>query len=307
MPMFRVAVSGVVACSIVVALGARYVGTAEQTAVAAVRNFACPMHPDVVGAEGDTCPRCGMRLVPIGSADGRMAALDLRVIPQAVAAGQTALLKLGVHRPASNVPMTDFEALHGYPVHVFLVAHDLEFFAHLHPAMTSDGSLELPFSIPRPGIYHAFVEFMPRGGIPQLLQRAFVTGRFHGRVTRNDIQPDVAPKVDRTLRAELQLPADGLVAGREQSFRFTMSDAASGAPVADLQPYLGSLGHLFLVSTDLSDAAHVHPIPDFSDTAGPKLVFQALFPRPGVYRLWVQVQRAGELFVMPFTVPVGPE
>ena len=26
--------------------------------------YACPMHPDVVGAAGDRCPKCGMRLVP---------------------------------------------------------------------------------------------------------------------------------------------------------------------------------------------------------------------------------------------------
>ena len=26
--------------------------------------YACPMHPDVTGAEGGACPRCGMTLVP---------------------------------------------------------------------------------------------------------------------------------------------------------------------------------------------------------------------------------------------------
>ena len=24
--------------------------------------FACPMHPEVTGKEGDTCPKCGMKL-----------------------------------------------------------------------------------------------------------------------------------------------------------------------------------------------------------------------------------------------------
>ena len=79
-----------------------------------------------------------------------------------------------------------------------------------------------------------------------------------------------------------------------------------GSPGAGLQPYLGTLAHLFIVSTDLDEAAHEHPIPDFSDPARPNLVFEATFPRAGQYRLWLQVQRAGTLFVTSFTVPVGP-
>jgi hypothetical protein len=106
---------------------------------------------------------------------------------------------------------------------------------------------------------------------------------------------------------QIQLPADGLVAGRPANFRCSITETVSGAPVKDLQPYLGTLAHLFLVSADLGDAAHVHPIPDFSDAAGPNLVFEAMFPRAGRYRLWLQVQRGGELYLTPFTVTVGPD
>ncbi|GIU27824.1 heavy metal-binding domain-containing protein [Shewanella colwelliana] len=36
----------------------------------AVQNYDCPMHPEVTGKKGDTCPKCGMNLeVAKGSAD----------------------------------------------------------------------------------------------------------------------------------------------------------------------------------------------------------------------------------------------
>jgi hypothetical protein len=32
-------------------------------------SFACPMHPEVTGKEGDTCSKCGMKLVAVKSND----------------------------------------------------------------------------------------------------------------------------------------------------------------------------------------------------------------------------------------------
>jgi len=40
----------------------------EDKAVA----YACPMHPDVTGKEGDTCSKCGMKLEPVKEADSTM-------------------------------------------------------------------------------------------------------------------------------------------------------------------------------------------------------------------------------------------
>ena len=28
------------------------------------QQFTCPMHPEVTGTQGDTCPKCGMNLEP---------------------------------------------------------------------------------------------------------------------------------------------------------------------------------------------------------------------------------------------------
>jgi hypothetical protein len=264
------------------------------------------MHPDVIGSEGDTCPRCGMRLVASEATSGRAPVLEFEVTPRAVRPRERAVVRLRVSGPG-GAAITRFQLLHERPMHVFLVSQSLDYFAHLHPEPAADGTFELPLSVPHAGVYHAYVEFMALGGTPQLLQRAFATAGWTGGVQRNTLHEDIEPKADRALKMQIQLPADGLVAGREVNFRCSISEAATGAPVRDLQPYLGTLGHLFVLSADLNDAAHVHPIPDFSDPAGPGLVFEAMFPRAGRYRLWLQVQRGGELYVAPFTVTVGPD
>ena len=37
---------------------------ADSTAVAE-QQYACPMHPEVTGKDGDKCPKCGMDLEPV--------------------------------------------------------------------------------------------------------------------------------------------------------------------------------------------------------------------------------------------------
>jgi Heavy metal binding domain len=295
-----------IAVALLVVLGA---GAASARSSQAPKGdlYVCPMHPDVHGAPGEKCKKCGMALVATGRDRFEPSVLDVEVVPRALKAGQSGTVRLTVRDPVTRAIVQDFENVHERPFHLFIVSHDLSYFSHVHPELGRDGSLRVPFTPPRPGAYQLFADFMPRGGTPQLVQRSFVTAGHDGLVEPVHLTLDLAAKVERGVRVELQLPADGLVAGRRQMFRVHLTGAATGEPVTDLQLYLGSWGHVLIVSEDLGEAVHSHPMDDFSDKGGPRIVFDALFPRAGVYRLWAQFQRAGQVFVAPFTVSVKPE
>jgi hypothetical protein len=82
---------------------------------------------------------------------------------------------------------------------------------------------------------------------------------------------------------------------------FRLTDEA-GAPVTDLEPYLGSVGHLLVVSPDLTHSIHGHPD---ALGSGPELAFDVEFPEAGIYKLWVQIQRRGKVSAVPFVVRIG--
>ena len=97
--------------------------------------------------------------------------------------------------------------------------------------------------------------------------------------------------------------------------KMTISEAATGQPVHNLQPYLGAWAHIAIISEDTQDFVHVHPIEDpgqgvadYEKRPGPTPTFihtATGFRRPGVYKMWVQIQRNDKVSTFPFIFRVG--
>jgi hypothetical protein len=206
-----------------------------------------------------------------------------------------------VREPRGGTPVRSFTLLHERLLHLFIVSHDLSYFAHVHPEIREDGTFEETVSLPRAGAYRLIADFAPEGAAPQLLQKTIVTAGYRGSLRAGAPPPvDTSDKTADGLR--VTLAASEPIAGREQLLTFEVKDAASGKDVTDLEPFLGAPGHLLIVGSDLLTAAHSHPVAELTGAAGPDVVFQVLFPRAGVYRMWVQFQRAGRIVTAPFTV-----
>jgi hypothetical protein len=244
-----------------------------------------------------------MALVPAGRADYEAYGLDFEIVPRALRPGRNAHVRFYVRDPHTHAVVRRFELVHERVFHLFIVSRDLEYFAHIHPALHPDGALDVDVQVPRPGVYQMIADFLPSGGAPQLVQKSFVTAGYAGPLGAiPPLGPDLTDKIVGATRVKLTMPE--AVAGREQLITFEMRDEASGAPVEDLEPYLGATGHLLFVSADLAIASHSHPVAEISARGGPTVVFQVLFPRAGEYRIWVQFQRRSEVLTAPFTVAV---
>jgi len=210
-----------------------------------------------------------------------------------------------VRNPKDDSVIQRFETVHERIFHLFVVSQGLDYFAHIHPHLRANGVLDVDVTLPREGVYQLVGDFVPTGAAPQLVQRALVTAGYSGPLSAPpNLVPDLNEQVDGNTRAQILMSP--LIAGREQLITLDLSDALTRVPVSDLEPYLGATGHLFAASTDLSAVFHSHPVAGVTSAAGPTIVFQVLFPRPGMYRLWTQFQRQGSVSTVRFTVPVAP-
>lgn len=221
--------------------------------------------------------------------------VHVRLDPAAPRAGQRVQLSFTVRHPKTGSRVKAFEMVHEKLHHVFVVSQDLSFFSHEHPQLGRDGVFRLDVQFPAPGMYRMLSDFYPRHGTPQLVENTVIVpggGITAGTRLVADLEPKRAANLEVSLVTEPAVPLAGM-----KTLLFFRLD-----PVDGLEKYLGAWGHLLAASEDLVDMIHNHP---FLTEGGPQIQFNLIFPRPVVYRLWVQFQRHGIVNTVRFDVPVG--
>jgi hypothetical protein len=199
-----------------------------------------------------------------------------------------------------GTPVEEFEINHEKKMHLIIVSKDLSFFNHIHPEYEGKGIFTITTQFPAGGEYKMFADYIPKG-------ETGVIGETWVTVAGSQSQPQELD-TDRVLSKvmdgkEVTLTFDGdLKAGKELMMTYHIKDAATKEPITNLQPYLGAIGHVVILSSDAEEYLHVHPSDE--NTTGPDAKFQTEFPNPGVYKIWGEFQHEGKVLTVPFVVNV---
>jgi predicted small lipoprotein YifL len=209
--------------------------------------------------------------------------------------GSTTKLEMKIQNPDGTLIKT-FDVLHEKLVHLIVVRDGLDEFAHLHPEVDSSGVITTQFAFPKSGKYRLFADHQPQGNLQGL-----ATGEVN--VSGNDdpaapLIPTASPEV---AIGELQVHIRIRPGEQEANVHFRFVDA-DGKPVSDLQPYLGAMGHLVIISADGSEYVHAHPLSEAGAAPDGVVEFAAHFPDPGIYKAWGQFQRNGTVFTVPYVL-----
>ena len=192
-----------------------------------------------------------------------------------------------------GTPIKKFDLLHEKLVHLIVVREGLDEFAHLHPEVDASGMITTEFAFPKAGKYRLFADHQPQGQSPGLaVGELNVAGEF---AAGDSLKPDLPGNVtvdDVTVRVTLKS------ATSETTVRFEFVNA-DGEPITNLQPYLGAMGHLVVISADGRDYVHAHPLSEGQTAPDGTVEFAAHFPKSGLYKAWGQFQRGGKVFTVP--------
>ncbi|MBI3653192.1 MAG: hypothetical protein HY231_19365 [Acidobacteria bacterium] len=304
--------------------------------------YTCSMHPEIRSKTQGKCPKCGMALVAVNPAVVDDFGLQMEATPPAPKPNEKVKFRFVIINPKTSAPNQQFALSHEKYFHLFIVSQDLTQFQHIHPALNSDGSFTIETVLPHAGHYKIYCDFYPVEGSPQVLQQNISTYGYRADLfaARPKIKPDsvfiktvegekiqaenaenlgvnraaVNAKPVNGLKVELQIEPQEIIAGRPATLKYHLTDAKTGAPIKDLSPYLGAFGHTLILSEDQIEYVHSHPTelppdsfdPEITDESkflgGPEVTFEALFPRPGNYKIWTQFLRGNTLTTVTFQV-----
>jgi len=183
----------------------------------------------------------------------------------------------------------DFDVEHTKRMHLIVARRDLTGFQHLHPELAADGTWTTPLRLGDAGSYRLFADFAHDGEATTLASDLRVDGPA-------DLTPLPAPQPSAVSDDGYEVAlANGVAhAGEAATLRFAVTK--DGRPVAT-EPYLGADGHLVALREGDLAFLHVHP----TDGMG----FEATFPSPGRYRLFLQFRVAGKVQTVAFTQEVS--
>ena len=246
-------------------------------------------------------------------------------------------------RPTESIDFSDLVLDHGHLMHLFLIrTPSMDSFWHLHPERTADGGFAARLPAVPPGRYQLFADIVLSNGFPITMLGQIDVPRMLGKPLAGDdsgiltypISPDAMDTTEAALPDGASMiwdrDAKPFKTGAPLIFRFRVLDG-QGKPAADLQPYMGMAAHAAIIRSDASVFAHVHPagsvsmasfdlaqagLPDSPvrgamggmtmpmETVPPEISFPYGFPKPGLYRIFVQIKRSGHVQTAVFAASV---
>ena len=254
-------------------------------------------HGDMEGAEGMEgmdMGESGATSIPKGlmvSQNGYSFRLDQAIVTP----GTAVPVSFTIEGPDGR-PVTEYDVEHEKELHLIAVRRDFSGFQHVHPERAQDGTWSTTLDL-APGQWRLFADFKASGA------EAITLG--NDLAVRGAYRPATPVAETRTATVDgytVTLGGD-LTAGEEA--KLTLNVTRDGAPVTDLEPYLGAYGHLVALRSGDLAYLHVHPegAPGDGETEpGPDVVFFAEVPSPDGYHLYLDFKHEGVVRTAAFTV-----
>jgi hypothetical protein len=232
-------------------------------------------------------------------AAGQVPELVLSSTPEQPRAGEPVELQIMLH-DASGQMLSEFEPTHEKLAHLIVVREGLDEFAHLHPTVGEAGKMTATHTFRIGGSYLLYLDHKPVG-------KPVATAQ-----AKLDVEGDSPPAPALKPNVPGTIETDGLQAkvsmrpsaDKAHVVTFQVQDA-SGKAVNDLQPYLGAMGHLVVLSGEGGQYVHAHPLTETAPDGN--VEFEVHFPGPGTYKGWGQFQRGDEVFTIPAVMKVETE
>ncbi|MDQ3111985.1 MAG: hypothetical protein M3R17_19040 [Bacteroidota bacterium] len=260
--------------------------------------YACPMHPEVTGKEGEKCPKCGMALEHNDNAGNtNVYVMQFSSAPATIESGKEVSLNFTPKIKGKDTEQVPLDAVHEKKIHLIMVSKDLSWFDHIHPEIQADGSYIVKTTFPAGGQYTLFADYTPSGAVHQLEKIAITVSGAPSKETAYTASATTWKKGD--LEVSLQPEGGKFVTGTMLHIEGIIKQKGKTLDASAFENYLGAKAHMVVIKSGTYEYLHVHP-----DVENGNLDLHTTFETPGVYRGWLQFQINGQLHTADFVINV---
>lgn len=222
-------------------------------------------------------------------------------------------IRIDLYNATSGASLTGLNVVHEKKMHVFIVGQDLKEFTHTHPDDYPNGTIdedmgayEILHNFTKSGKYLIMSDYTVKGTNVVKKSVFQVSGSGQMGPITNEFD-------DGSVGYDAVLSSDGPIeVGRESAI--TINLTKDGESIRDLQMYLGSEMHAFIVKEDFSKAGHTHAYRPghamhFGNMSqiyyGPSIPLRYNFQDSGRYALFVMFKHDGNVITKRMFIDVG--
>lgn len=262
--------------------------------------FACPMHPEVTGKEGDDCPKCGMKLEHNDNAAAPSnVTMQFSTNPTTANPNEEVNLIMTPKKKDNAEEQVALDVEHTKKIHLIAVSEDLSWFDHIHPELNADGSYSVKEKFPTAGKYTLFADYKPSGG-NHTVDVLNVDVKGTAPVAKKYGADKLTGASADGFSVNLSPEGGKFLTNMPMHLNGVMMQNGKEVDVNTLEDYLGAKAHMVVVSLADKKYLHVHP-----SVEGGKFDLHTTFDKPGVYRGWIQYQSKGKVYTSDFVFNVA--
>jgi hypothetical protein len=216
----------------------------------------------------------------------------------------------------------DFDTVHEKKLHLIVVRKDRTNFQHVHPTLDEKTGMFMleGFSFLTDGQYPVYADFTVSGAQKDEMGMKLAATPYQdvqvGNTNKYSPQPIGSDKVASSVNGfDTNIffaagddspggkPNTDFFAGQDSTIAISINK--NGQSYANLQNYLGALGHMVVLGPKL-EFIHVHPQTSDVNNQSGLVTFNVNFPEAGQYKLYLQTQADNQVNTIDYTLTAKP-
>lgn len=203
-----------------------------------------------------------------------------------------------------NVGTVDLAEIGGQKMHLVLVDLDLEMMFHCFPAADAAGNFSQDVVFPQDGRYLLYFYFQPSGQAPVVKIVPLDVGKVVNKFGTVRMYLDNEKITADWQAVRFTTEPEEIKEKTEINFTFLVAEMKSGKPVQNLLPYAGGGAQLVAINATQDIYLQKQSVEQGLAAYGPELHFKVIFPKKGIYKLWLEFRSKKKMNTVPFTLQV---